>query len=1339
MDEDATTSGPPSVRVCSEDELAVLFHGDDLVIDEEDVATARAWGLPASLVLACISRMMKVAEQASGKRDLSISECGDFSGDSNALGGSQVVERRKGRPMRWQTWAVMLVLAVVVPVATAAAPPASPEQVARQRRQIDHLVARAVLLTANGQFEQALGTWRQVVRLRERWHGKGHWRVTGASDEVERLGQLAALPAASRESLARAFRQWARARFLASLSRYREAGECLAEALKLCREALGDGDRWTATFSAAVAETLQSQAQYARAQVLYEKALAIRRKALGEAHPETATAYNNLAHCLAAQGKYAQAQPLFEKALAICRKARGEDHPDTASAWNSLASNLDDLGLPAKAQPLYARALALRRKLLGEEHPHTAMTYNNSAYNLQLQGKYAQALPLYEKALALRRKVLGEEHPDTATAYTNLASVLSDLGQHLEAQPLYQKALAIDRKVLGEQHRQTASSYNNLATNLDDLGRLAEAQPLYEKALAVRRKVLGEDHPETATSYHNLASNLNSQGRHALVQPLYERGLLIRRRALGENHPETAMSYNGLANCLHEQGKLALAQQQYEKALAIRRKALGEEHPLTAASYSSLAACLADQGKQPQAQVLYEKALAIRRRTLPEDHPDLAESWGNLGACLFVQDKAARARSLFEQALAGDRKALGENHPHTLASYNNLAGAFWLQGRRREAVRLWQVAAAGHEASRRLATSGGFERAQFRAMRLSPHEALAVGFARLGMPRSAWKHAEANLARGLLDDLAAAGEGSVAEVRPLQARLRSLDERLIPLLTAGELPADRAERRDQLLRQRRQVLHRLARLKAEVSAGLVLPLADVQRHIPADAALLTWVDVPGLGERWACLLRRQGPPLWQALTGSGPGGAWTRRDSELPDRLGRALASPDGGDPAPLAAALRQQRLEPLRSHLGAVGELPAVRRLLVVPTGRMGTVPVEVLAPDLEVSYVPSGTVFARLMQQHRTLSGSPLLALGDPVFAAGSAALPEPPAYGVMLRVVLPGGKAARGGLRPGDVLLSVGTRRLLSAEDLKSALASLPARVEYWRDGRQGTVRLEAGSLGAVIDERSARAAVRARRRQEAPVVQRGSYQRLPGTRVEVLALSRLLPRCLTLLGSLASEQQLDRMARADYLKRFRLIHLATHGQIDPRRPERSCLILAQDRLPDALEQARLGRKVCTGRLDVGTILREWRLDCDLVVLSACQTALGREAGGEGLLGFAQAFLSRGARSVVLSRWKVDDTATALLMVRFYENLLGKRKELKKALGRGEALGEAKKWLAGLERKEAGALAARLSGGVLRGTEKEAPPVVKGKPAKLPAGDRPFAHPYYWAAFVLVGDPA
>ena len=184
----------------------------------------------------------------------------------------------------------------------------------------------------------------------------------------------------------------------------------------------------------------------------------------------------------------------------------------------------------------------------------------------------------------------------------------------------------------------------------------------------------------------------------------------------------------------------------------------------------------------------------------------------------------------------------------------------------------------------------------------------------------------------------------------------------------------------------------------------------------------------------------------------------------------------------------------------------------------------------------------------------------------------------------------------------------------------------------------------------------------------------------------------------------------------------------------------MILTQAGLPDPLEQVLHQKLAYDGRLSVREIQRGWELKAELVTLSACETALGREAGGEGFVGFTQALLISGTRSVCLSLWKVDDTATTLLMQRFYADLLGRRVGLSHPMPKAEALREAKAWLRGLRRPEALALTAELSGGVARGTGAEGRrPAEPG--AAVPAGgddDRPYASPHYWAAFVLAGDP-
>ena len=219
------------------------------------------------------------------------------------------------------------------------------------------------------------------------------------------------------------------------------------------------------------------------------------------------------------------------------------------------------------------------------------------------------------------------------------------------------------------------------------------------------------------------------------------------------------------------------------------------------------------------------------------------------------------------------------------------------------------------------------------------------------------------------------------------------------------------------------------------------------------------------------------------------------------------------------------------------------------------------------------------------------------------------------------------------------------------------------------------------------------------------------RLPATRREVDDLSKLSRHSTVLLGPDASEQRLVAMARSGALGKYRLIHLATHAWVNPVLPEESSLFLSRVDLPDPLVAAEKGERIYDGRLTAKEILQEWKLNADLVTLSGCQTALGQRVAGEGYVGFAHAFLQAGARSLLLSLWPVEDQATSLLMQRFYGNLFGNTRDDRGAQSDGlpmtkrDALQEAKKWLREYRDED---------------------------------GNRPYAEPYYWASFVLVGDP-
>jgi tetratricopeptide (TPR) repeat protein len=1268
------------------------------------------------------------------------------------------------------------------------------------------LEARLEQLREAGRFEQAVQVAGELVELREKAQGKDHWQAADARWQVAGLRRVLRSEKKVQEEYAGVFtldrkvaelRSEGRAREaqaaveralairrkalgdehpdtavshasvslnLEAQDKYAEAAEGFRKALGICRKVFGEDHPDTATSYHFVASNLLAQGKYKEAEDGFRKALAIRRTVFGEDHPVTAESYNNVAFNLQSQGRYKEAEDGCRKALAIRRKILGEEHPDTATSYHNLASNLDSQGKYQEAAGSHCKALAISRKVLGEEHPDTADSYNALADNLGHQGEYAAAAGFYHKALAIRRKVLGEDHSDTASSYDSVAQNLNAQGRYREAEEGFQKGLAIRRKVLGEEDPSTARSYNNVAFNLHSQGRYKEAEEGYQKALALRRKLLGEEHPDTALSYNNLAGNLRDQGRYTEALAALEKALDINRKVLGEDHPNTAQSYNNLASTLGSQGKYREADEGLHKALAICRKVFGEEHPNTANSYNNVAFNLNDQGRYREAEEGLRKALEIQRKVLGEDHPDTAHGYNNVAFNLNAQGRYKEAEEGYRKALAICRKVLGETHPDTVLCFTNLAGNLNSQGRYREAERHYERAVDAFLASRLHIAASGLGRAAKSSER-SPLLPLAALLARNGKPVAAWQRLEQGLGRGVGDDLAARQRRPAKELArqaELVTELERLDRLLAPNLALRDPTPAQSEEREGLLGRRLKAQDELARFGRYLeetygpAEGKVFDLETIQASLRDDTALVAWIDLHAgpmaadpSGEHWAVLLRSQGEPIFERLQGSGPGGDWSAEDTDLPARLRMALVEHRDGWRR-LARQLSDQRVGPLRKHLATGDKLPAVQHLVVLPSGALAGVPVELLIGDCTVSYALSGTLFAHLRQQPPVKSTG-LLALGDPVFESAAAAKPHPlPPGGVLLTLVQPGSNAAQSHLRPNDVLLKYGDLELKTPADLKAAVTATDAKadiaLQVWRDGKTTERQVRPGPLGVVVASEPASKALAERYRLDRVLASRSgddAWAQLPGTRVEVVSLQRLFgdkaePQLL--FDSEASEQKLDELASTGKLRQYRYVHLATHGEVDGSFPLRSALILSRDTLPDPRQQLLAGKPVYDGRLTAEEMLRSWNLNADLVTLSACQTALGKYEHGEGFVGFAQALLLCGSRSVCLSLWKVDDAATALLMQRFYANLLGKREGLKGAMPKATALREAKEWLRSLSREEALRVAAEVSRGVERGKGRPKGILLPAVPEAAPAvkEDKPYAHPYYWAAFVLTGEP-
>jgi len=156
-----------------------------------------------------------------------------------------------------------------------------------------------------------------------------------------------------------------------------------------------------------------------------------------------------------------------------------------------------------------------------------------------------------------------------------------------------------------------------------------------------------------------------------------------------------------------------------------------------------------------------------------------------------------------------------------------------------------------------------------------------------------------------------------------------------------------------------------------------------------------------------------------------------------------------------------------------------------------------------------------------------------------------------------------------------------------------------------------------------------------------------QRLPFTRLEADSIARFVPPSSRrkALDFEASRET----ALGDDIRRYRIVHFATHAVLNSEHPELSGIVLS------LFDRGGHPRDGFVRLHDVYHL----RLPAELVVLSACQTALGKEIKGEGLIGLTRGFMHAGVPRVVASLWKVDDRATAELMRRFYEGMLGPRR--------------------------------------------------------------------------------
>ena len=866
---------------------------------------------------------------------------------------------------------------------------------------------------------------------------------------------------------------------------------------------------------------------------------------------------------------------------------------------------------------------------------------------------------------------------------------------------------------------------NSVGLALTQMGRHAEAREELARA--------GELHEATgslfrkATSLNNVCLTWHFQGALDEALPCYLRSLELFRSA-GEPGQE-ALVLNNVGGVHHVLAEPEPAMERYRRAVELHRAA-GDARA-EAETLNNLAVLHVQLGEYQEALLLYERMLDLQRRV--GDRRGEARTLNNLGAAYVRLGEAGRALGYYEQALPLRREV--DDRRGEAATLNNLGRIHRDAGEPQRALELHrqaleiqrQAGERGGEGSSREQIGRALVAAGRPAEAIAAFDEALATLAEVG-DRAARRRALAGRAEALL----AAGDVGAAEAGHLEALAlsREILDVGAEVSALGALAA--IERRTGRLAQAegrlREAIELVESLRARVfSPDLRASYGGSQRTVYEQLVGVLMdrhAAAPGAGhDRRALAVSEQARArtlLELVLEGGAGGGAGADGGvaAELAPELGEARRSAvrrlsakarlqrraaERGAPAEEVARLGEEVRE-LLAELDAVearirSRDPRYAELVRPPaTGAAevqalldpGTVLIEYALGDdrsfawrvtreaVEAVTLPGrATLDAAARRAHEELSGrvagtavSELAALALEPLGGGLAAaervvvVPDGALHYVPFAALPLAGEPllvhAEVVHLPSVSVLAVQRRELADRPAAPRALAVLADPVFDVDDLRVGTAEEVAGITRSAADG--------------LPLA------RLRMTRREAEAIASHVPagdRWLA-LDFAASRQAVLEGPLGDY----RIVHFATHGVLDTERPGLSGLVLAR------VDPAGRPTEGFLNLHDVyGLSLR-----ADLVVLSGCQTALGREVRGEGLIGLTRGFMHAGAGRVIASLWQVQDLATAELMERFYRAMI-------------------------------------VDG---------SPPAAALREAQLAVRSEPrWRDPYFWAGFVLQGD--
>ncbi len=975
------------------------------------------------------------------------------------------------------------------------------------------------------------------------------------------------------------------------------------------------------------------------------------------------------------QGELNHSEKEFQAALKV-RERLAPGSLAVASSHHNLGVLAWKRGNINEADSFYKQALVIR-EYLAPGSLDLASSLNNIGNIAALRSDFAASTSNYRKAFEITKKL----KPDSlvlATIINNLGVVALKEGDQDAALALYKEALTIREKLKPGSHY-VASSLNNLAIVAKQCGDYVSAFKLYKRSLAIWEEV-APGNPEITNCLTGLGSLARLRGDYSSALKYQKRALNI-QESIDPNSVNTAAILHNLGTLAWNRGYFNAALHYHIRALKIREKELPKSL-YVASSLTNLGSVNRAMGNQDAALYYFQRALDLEEALAP-DGTHLAYTLNSMGVVSQDRGDLTAALYYFQRALAiWENK--GSKNVQMANVLSNLGGMAYDRGDYGSATAYYQDSLVILENI----ASGSIEEAHtLNGLAKTKNRMGQVNNAEIYFERSI-QALEAQLGRiGGSDHIKAEFKGQHEDYYREYIEFTVLNNKLVTAFDMFERTKAKIlhqmifERdllfigknvREELERARIRITYQYEKIQAELNSCNLTE--DDQRIVELRGTLI------GLRQEYEDVIEE------------------TRKSSP---RLASLRA------PNPLVLAEVQQMLDPdtvMLSYCVTKDKtflfIVRKREGLAVHTIEKGEPYFRDRVRELQrVIRDPGSRVAGRLLKGLCIELFNELIAPAKDQIEDSQwlVILPDGPLHKLPFNLLL----EERGG-EP---------RYLIEWKPITTAVSST---IYAELKNRPKRDQLQIAAFGDPVyptfpRPASNRVAVTTRGaisflEDPVPDPDLSGFLRdnpnellpLPYTAQEVGAIARAYPNQTRLyLKREASEQNVKALGTEPGI-----IHFACHGWVNDRFPLESALAFT---IPDSFEEGEEN-----GILQAWEIFDGLRIDADLVVLSACETGLGKTQGTEGLTGLTRAFQFAGARSIIASYWNVEDQATAALMSRFY-------RYLKEGKNKSEALRQAQIDL-------------------IRNPLKSEQPYLFGLLKRTI--NRDVSHPFYWAAFQLIG---